>query len=355
MPLSRYGLCDALMTAARSKPRVAMSSGAAGVGRTPPRKTSPPADATPAASAASSISPLSRVSRITSTRGVSVPDCSVAARPSFTARSAVSSSPATPRTPSVPNSLRAMVPRRPLALGELRALAGLLEAGLLALLHACVTREEAALLELGAQVGIGLEQRLGDPVAQGACLRADAAAVHAGHDVHALLVADRLERLADVALQGRAREELVERLAVDRVGAGARLEDHASDRGLALARGAVARAGGKVDGRGGDRRVLDEILVDRLARALLVVGVLVVLRAALLGTLEDQVDLQVGPGDRRLDARGLLDELVLDVLDVGGGLLGAGLLGGGLLGDRLRGRRLLGGRRGLRIVRLRLL
>ena len=38
MPLSRYGLCDALMTAARSKPCVAISSGAPGVGRTPPRK-----------------------------------------------------------------------------------------------------------------------------------------------------------------------------------------------------------------------------------------------------------------------------------------------------------------------------
>ena len=46
MPLSRYGLCDALMTAARSNPRVAISSGAPGVGRTPPRNTSPPADAT---------------------------------------------------------------------------------------------------------------------------------------------------------------------------------------------------------------------------------------------------------------------------------------------------------------------
>src|SRR3954447_16061960 len=166
MPLSRYGLCDALMTAARSKPRVAMSSGAAGVGRTPPRKTAPPAEATPAARAASSISPLSRVSRITRTRGVSAPDCSVAARPIFRARSAVNSSPATPRTPSVPNSLRAMVLLGPLALGELRALAGLLEAGLLALLDARVTREEAALLELGAQVRICLEQRLGDPVAQ---------------------------------------------------------------------------------------------------------------------------------------------------------------------------------------------
>ncbi len=74
MPLSRYGLCDALMTAARSNLRVAISSGAAGVGRTPPRNTSPPADATPAASAASSISPDSRVSRMRSTLGCSHSD-----------------------------------------------------------------------------------------------------------------------------------------------------------------------------------------------------------------------------------------------------------------------------------------
>src|SRR5215213_6016741 len=118
---------------------------------------------------------------MTSTRRASAPACSVAARPSFTARSTVSSSPATPRTPSVPNSLRAT---QLLALRELRALAGLLQAGLLALLHARVAREEAALLELGAKVRIGLQQHTGDPVAQRAGLRADAAAVHAGHDVH---------------------------------------------------------------------------------------------------------------------------------------------------------------------------
>src|SRR5687767_10225967 len=114
-----------------------------------------------------------------------------------------------------------------LALGELRTLAGLLEAGLLALLHASVTREEAAPLELGAEVRIGLDQRAGDAVAQRAGLGADSAAVHRGDDVHARLVADRLERLADRALEGAAREEVVERLAVDRVGAVTRLEDHA--------------------------------------------------------------------------------------------------------------------------------
>ena len=69
IPLSRYGLCDAETTAARSKPYWPSSSGAAGVGRTPPLKTSPPAAAMPAASAHSSISPDSRVSRMIRTRG----------------------------------------------------------------------------------------------------------------------------------------------------------------------------------------------------------------------------------------------------------------------------------------------
>src|SRR6185295_14774922 len=190
----------------------------------------------PAATAASIISPDSRVSRITRTRGAPAPARAVAARASASDSSAVRNSPATPRTPSVPKSVRV----RSLALRELRALAGLLEAGLLALLHARVAREEAAPLELGAEVRVRVDQRARDAVAQGAGLGADAAAVHRGDDVHARLVADRLERLADRALQRVAREEDVERLAVDRVRAVARLEDHARHRGLALAGRGVA-------------------------------------------------------------------------------------------------------------------
>src|SRR5215212_2083974 len=147
-----------------------MSSGAAGVGRTPPSSTSPPALATPAASAASSISPDSRVSRMTSTRGWS------------------------------------------------------------------------------------------PAISAGAGLGGHAAAAHAGDDVHAVLVADRLERLPDVALERRAREELVHRLAVDGVRAGAGLEDDAGDRRLALAGRGVARVGGQVD-RDGRDRLLDGVLV----------------------------------------------------------------------------------------------
>ena len=69
------------------------------------------------------------------------------------------------------------------ALGVLRGLAGLLEAVLLALLLARVAREEAGLLELGAQLGVELDERPGDAEAQGAGLARDAAAVERGVDV----------------------------------------------------------------------------------------------------------------------------------------------------------------------------
>src|SRR6188472_2392515 len=188
----------------------------------------------PAARAASSISPDSRVSRMTSTRGASASDCSVAARPSARASSAVSSSPAAPRTPSVPKSWRAKEPR--LTLAELRTLARLLEAGLLALLDARVARQEAAALELAAQVGVGLEQRATDAVAQRAGLGGHAAAVHPRDDVHPALIADRLERLADRALERVAGEDVLERAAVDRVRARAGTQRDARDGGLALPR-----------------------------------------------------------------------------------------------------------------------
>src|SRR5215207_39380 len=293
----------------------------------------------PAATAASSISPDSRVSRMTSTRGAAVPTRTVAARASASDSSAVRNSPATPRTPSVPKSWRA----KPLALGELRPLAGLLEPGLLALLDARVAREEAAALELGAQVRVRVDERLGDRVAQGPGLGGDATAVHRGDDVDLLLQPHGLERRADRALQRGAREEDVERAAVDLVRAGARLEDHARHGGLALAGRGVAGAGGEVDRGVGDR--LRELLLGRLALAF-AVDILVLLAVALLALAHD-VDLEVHAGDLRLDARGLVD--VDELLHVVGGGLGddglgrSGLGGGGLgrFGARRLGRRLL--------------
>src|SRR5207244_1811219 len=76
-----------------------------------------------------------------------------------------------------------------------------------------------------------------------------------------------------------------------------------------------------------------------------VVGAVLVVLGAAFVAFEDQVDLEVGARDRRLDARGLIDVLVFDLLDLGGGGVGHGLRGGrrlGLLGRRgLLGRGLL--------------
>ena len=113
MPLSWKGLWEAETTAARSRPRRRTSTAAAGVGRTPPISASPPAAATPAASAASSIGPDSRVSRMIRTWGRGASSEAVAARPRAVASSAVMNVPASPRTPSVPNSFLLASPATP--------------------------------------------------------------------------------------------------------------------------------------------------------------------------------------------------------------------------------------------------
>src|SRR6202000_696147 len=82
------------------------------------------------------------------------------------------------------------------ALAELRLLTGLLEAGLATLLDPRVTGEEAAALEVAAQLGVDLGQRLGDAVADRPGLAGDAAAVDADADVDVALVAGDRQRLA---------------------------------------------------------------------------------------------------------------------------------------------------------------
>src|SRR3954469_12564977 len=161
MPLSANGLCDALSTAARSKPYARSRRGAAGVGRTPPSSASPPAAATPAASAASSIGPDSRVSRTIRTCGRAASSEAVVALPSAVANSAVRNVPASPRTPSVPKSLRSALTKPPSALAELRLLASLLEARLATLLDPGVPSQETPPLELAPQLGVDLGQRPG--------------------------------------------------------------------------------------------------------------------------------------------------------------------------------------------------
>src|SRR6185503_15368281 len=120
------------------------------------------------------------------------------------------------------------------------------EARLLALLGARIARQEATALEVRAQLGVDLDQGAGDSVPQCIRLRGNAAAVDLGHDVHRLLVAGGLERLACAVLERRAREVGLERAAVDRVLALAGAEDHARDRRLALAGCAVTGLGGQL-------------------------------------------------------------------------------------------------------------
>ena len=111
------------------------------------------------------------------------------------------------------------------------------------------------------------------------------------------------------------------------VGAGAGLEDHARDGGLALAGRGVARAGGQVDRGVGDR--LGELLLGGVAVGVAVL-VLVLAAQGLLALAHD-VDLEVHAGDLRLDARGLLDViLVLPRRAPRPRVCGGGLRGGGL-------------------------
>ena len=196
------------------------------------------------------------------------------------------------------------------------------EARLLALLGTRIARQEAAALELTAKVRIGVEQRARDAVAQRVGLGRDTAAVHARDDVHLRLIADGLERLADGPLEGVAREELAERLAVDHEVAGAGLQDDAGDGGLALARRAVARIGGEVD-RDGRDRLLDDLVLS-VSGSLTVGAVLGVRVGVLVLAVDDDVDLQVRARNLGLDARS-------------GGLLVVGLVRG--RGDGRLGRR----------------
>src|ERR1700742_30384 len=145
------------------------------------------------------------------------------------------------------------------ALAELRLLTGLLEAGLAPLLDPGVTREEAATLEIAAQLGVDLGQRLGDAVTNRPSLAGDAAAVDADADVDVALVAGHRERLAGHRLVQGTREELGELTAVDAEFPVARHHDDAGDRALALAGGEEAGAGGHfgggtIGGRGGGLR-----------------------------------------------------------------------------------------------------
>ena len=130
---------------------------------------------------------------------------------------------------------RSVRSRTGLALGELRRLARLVQAGLLALDLARVAREVALALERHAKLGVGLDERPGDAVAHRAGLAADAAAVHADPEVVRAVGAGGLERAERRGAVRGTREVLLERAAVDPGLAVAGPEDDARDGRLALA------------------------------------------------------------------------------------------------------------------------
>ncbi len=110
MPLSGIGLWLAEIITPRSTPSAAVRCATPGVGSTPSRSTSTPADARPATTAASRNSPEMRVSRPTTARGrcpskaPASPSTWAAATDRSSASSAVSVPLASPRTPSVPKT-----------------------------------------------------------------------------------------------------------------------------------------------------------------------------------------------------------------------------------------------------------
>ena len=95
-----------------------------------------------------------------------------------------------------PDAVGAEVPpqERALALRELGRFARFVQAGLLALDLARVAREEALALQRDAQVRVGLDERAGDAVADGAGLAGRPAAVDADAEVVRALDAGDLQR-----------------------------------------------------------------------------------------------------------------------------------------------------------------
>src|SRR5262249_9199574 len=128
-----------------------------------------------------------------------------------------------------------------LALRELRRLARLVQAGLLALDLACVPRQVALALEEDVKVRVDLDERTRDAVTHRTGLAGRPATVHAHPEVVLALELGDLERRHDRLAVQEPREVILERLAVDPRLAVAGTEDHARDGGLALAGAEVLR------------------------------------------------------------------------------------------------------------------
>src|SRR5512144_1912225 len=144
--------------------------------------------------------------------------------------------------------MRATTRRCGSALAVLRRLAGLLEAGLLALDHAGVAGEEPGLLQRRAvRLDVDGVERTRHAEPQGTGLAGDAAPVDAGDHVEAAREVRGHERLVDELLVQLVREVALQGAAVDGPLAGAGDQAHTSH-------GLLAPAGGRRRGDGGRAR-----------------------------------------------------------------------------------------------------
>src|SRR5947209_847369 len=213
-----------------------------GVGTTPSKDTSTPSDARPLARTPSSMGPDSRVSRPMRNGDPDRASTRAAARPRANTSSGVSSTLATPRTPSVPNfSVRSWL----LALRVLRRLAGLFQAVLLALLLAGVAREKAGPLQRDPHLGVEIDEGTGDAEAEGTRLPGHAAAIDRGVDVVDLVGRRGHQGLAQHHAMGLGGEVVLDGSAVDHdlAGAGA---DADAGHGLLAAAGRLDEGLGHV-------------------------------------------------------------------------------------------------------------
>src|SRR5690349_6779626 len=129
-----------------------------------------------------------------------------------------------------------------LALGVLRGLARALEAVLLALLHAWVARQEAALAHRDAQFLVGTDKRARNAVPHSAGLAAHATAHYLDGNVEAVDQIDGTQRAAHRLHQRLAREILIRRTPVhNNIAVAIREEPDARHSSLAPARTVVIR------------------------------------------------------------------------------------------------------------------
>ena len=213
IPLSRQGLWEAETTAARSRPWRRTRIEAAGVGRT--RASQRVAAALRDSGGERRLEHRARVARVADDQrpaAASASHAGAAAWPIATRELGGDICAGNPPDPvgaeelALGNAWRSALQN----CGRLRAF---LSPALRRSLIARVAGQEAAALQLAAELGVDLGQGARDAVADRTGLAGDAAAVDADLDVERAVVAGRDERLAGHGLEVRAREVLVERAA----------------------------------------------------------------------------------------------------------------------------------------------